>query len=194
MKKLATLLLLTLSVSLAGSQAKAQDGFFSNARTLAKGTGSIAIQPVFLTEQDDFMMMFRGAYGLNHGLTGHFKLGAFDDDVYVGAHLEANIADESQSGISIAAISGIYSQNELGLKAGLNFSKNFHPVSFYTGLNYQPLFLDGNTLNALLIPVGVDIHLKEESRFDLIFEGDISVNDDAEYLQSLTFGARFYLN
>ncbi len=171
----------------------AQDGFFSNAQTLKKGAFALSVQPVFLTEQDDFILMFRGAYGLTYGLTGHAKLGVFDDDIYVGAHLEANIASEPSSGLSVAVLGGIYSQGEIGLKTGLNISKDLDPVSIYSGVNYQPYFLDGNTLHSVLIPVGVDIHLRNSDKVDLVLEGDIPVNDDGEYLQAITFGARFYL-
>lgn len=194
MKKLKLTLGMALALFMMPSIVTAQDGFFSNAQTLQKGAFALSVQPVFLTEQDDFMLMFRGAYGLAHGLTGHAKLGVFDDDdIYAGAHLEANIASEPSSGLSVAVLGGIYSQGEIGLKTGLNISKDLDPVSIYSGVNYQPYFLDGNTLHSVLIPVGVDIHLRNSDKVDLVLEGDIPVNNDAEYLQAITFGARFYL-
>ena len=90
-------------------------------------------------------------------------------------------------------LGGIYSYDDIGLKAGLNISKNFHPLSLYTGFNYQPLFTPNRTINALLVPVGLDVHVKRGT-LDLVVEGDIPVNDEAEYLEAITFGARIYLN
>lgn len=194
MKKLLLLATITLCLISVTETAKAQDGFFSNAQTLEKGTFTVGLQPVALTEQEDFMMMFRGAFGLSHGITGHFKVGAFQDDVYVGGHLEFNLASEPNSPISAALLAGVYTQYETGLKFGLNISKDFHPISLYGGLNYQPVFFSEDfTSNAFLLPIGIDYHL-QNAPVDLILEGDIPLNDDAEYLEAITFGARIYLN
>lgn len=186
-------LLLIILSSVNINNAEAQDGFFSNAQTLQKGTFAIGLQPVMLTAQDDFMFIGRASYGIAHGLTGHIMAGIQDEETYVDAHFEKNIASEPESNLSVALLGGVYSYGDVGLKTGLNISKNFHPVSIYTGLNYQPLFASSRTINALLVPVGLDFHVKEGT-LDLMVEGDIPVNDDAEYLEAVTFGARIYLN
>ncbi len=170
---------------------KAQDGFFSNAKTLTKGTGAIGLQPVFLTNQDDMMFVVRGAYGIQHGLTGHLKLGVFDNEMYFGGHLETGINRNSDSDVDVAVLTGLYSYGDLGLKLGLNLSTDFEPVSIYSGVNYQPLFAN-ETIHSVLIPIGFDIHL--ENGIDLMLEGNIPVNNDANYLESITFGTRIYLN
>tara|TARA_R110002096_G_scaffold170131_6_gene342222 strand:- start:14239 stop:14817 length:579 start_codon:yes stop_codon:yes gene_type:complete len=169
----------------------AQDGFFSNAKTLAKGTGAIGLQPVFLTNQNDMMFIVRGAYGIQNGLTGHLKLGVFDNETYFGGHLETDINRNSDSDVDVAVLAGVYSYGDLGLKLGLNLSTDFEPVSIYSGVNYQPLFAN-ETIHSVLIPIGFDIHL--ENGIDLMLEGNIPVNDDASYLESITFGTRIYLN
>lgn len=174
--------------------AEAQDGFFSNAQTFQEGTFAIGLQPVALTEQNDFMMIFRAGYGLTPRLTGHLKVGAFDDEVYAGAHLEYGLVSEPSSDISVALLGGVYKYDETGLKFGLNLSHNFDPISLYTGLNYQPLFINEDfTLNAFLLPVGLDYHMND-APVDLMLEADIPLNDDAEYLEAITFGARIYVN
>ncbi len=172
----------------------AQDGFFSNAQTLQEGTFAIGLQPVALTEQNDFMMIFRGAYGLAPSLTGHLKIGAFDEELYAGAHFEYNLVSEPQSDLSVALLAGAYQYDEPGLKFGMNISHDFHPVSLYSGLNYQPLFITEDfTLNSFLLPVGLDYHM-QNAPVDLMLEADIPLNDDAEYLEAVTFGARIYIN
>lgn len=174
--------------------AKAQDGYFSNAKALEKGTFAIGLQPVALTEQEDFMMIVRGSYGLMDRMTGHFKIGALDDELYAGAHLETNIATEPTSAISIALLTGVYTYGDPGLKLGLNLSKDFDPMSIYTGFNYQPLFVNSDfTVDAFLLPVGLDYHVRN-APVDIMLEADIPLNNDAEYLEAITFGARFYLN
>lgn len=193
MKKLLLIIPLTLFILVGASNVRAQDGFFSNAQTFQKGTFAIGLQPVMLTSQDDFMFIGRASYGLSHGLTSHFKVGFHDNQTYVGAHFEGNIASEPQSGLSVALLGGVYSYEDVGLKAGLNISKNFHPVSIYTGLNYQPLFVSRDTIHSWLVPVGMDVHVKRGT-LDLMLEANIPINDEAEYLEAITFGARIYLN
>ncbi|SMO45872.1 hypothetical protein [Gracilimonas mengyeensis] len=193
MKKSLILTLLSLFCFFGTQTLKAQDGFFSNAKTLEQGTFAVGIQPVMLTAQDDFMFITRGAYGFSNDLTGHAKLGFMDDEIYFGGHFEANVASEPTSSLSVALLGGIYTYGDLGLKTGVNISKDIHPVSLYTGFNYQPLFTDNVTYHALLVPVGIDIHLND-APVDLMLEGNIPVNDEAEYLEALTFGARIYLN
>lgn len=171
----------------------AQDGFFSNAQTLERGTFAIGLQPVFLTAQDDFMFIGRASYGLARGLTSHFKVGFQDNTTYVGAHLESNVISEPDNNISFSLIGGVFSYDDFGLKLGASLSKDFNPVSLYTGINYQPLFVSGNTINSWLIPIGLDFHASPGT-LDLMVEGDIPLNDESEYLEAITFGARIYLN
>lgn len=193
MKKSLLLTLLSLFCLVGTQSLKAQDGFFSNAKTLQEGTFAVGLQPVILTAQDDFMFITRGAYGFSQGLTGHAKLGFMDEEIYFGGHFEANVVSEPQSTLSLAVLGGIYTYGDLGLKTGLNISKDINQVSIYGGFNYQPMFGNNDTYHALLIPVGIDIHL-HNAPVNLMLEGNIPVNDEAEYLEALTFGARIYLN
>lgn len=190
MKKLLILTTILFTSLLIHNSANAQDGFFSNAKTLEKGTGSIGLQPVFLTAQDDFMFIIRGAYGIQSGVTGHIKLGIFEDETYFGGHFETALNQNSESEIDVAALTGVYSYGDVGLKLGLNISTDFDPVSIYSGINYQPLFAT-NTIHSILVPIGFDVHL--DNGVDLMLEGNIPANDDANYLESITFGARIYL-
>lgn len=193
MRRYLKLFFLILFMSAGTQQLHAQDGFFSNAKTLEKGTFAIGLQPVILTAQDEFMFMGRASYGLTNGVTGHLKVGIQDNETYFGAHLESSLASEPSSGLSVALLSGVYSYGDIGLKLGMNISKDIDPVSIYTGINYQPLFAENQTTNAFLIPVGLDIHIKRGT-LDVMIEGDIPINDEAEYLEALNFGARIYLN
>jgi hypothetical protein len=191
MKKIILLTTFIFTAFITTNTVNAQDGFFSNAKTLEKGTGSIGLQPVFLTAQDDFMFILRGAYGIQSGLTGHLKLGLFEDETYFGGHFETALNRNSESNVDIAGLVGVYTYGDVGLKLGLNLSTDFEPVSIYSGFNYQPLFIENNTNHAILVPIGFDVHL--ENGIDLMLEGNIPANDDADYLESITFGARFYL-
>lgn len=190
MKKLLLLSAVLLTSVLFTHNVKAQDGFFSNAKTLQKGMAAIGLQPVFLTAQDDFMFIIRGSYGIQDGLTGHLKLGLFKDETYFGGHFETALNRNSASNIDVAALVGLYSYGDLGLKLGLNLSTDFDPVSIYSGINYQPLFAN-ETIHSILVPIGFDVHL--DNGVDLMLEGNIPANNDAEYLESITFGARIYL-
>lgn len=172
---------------------QAQDGFFSNAQTLENGAFAIGLQPVMLTAQNDFMFIGRASYGFQRGVTGHVKAGFLDEETYLGTHFEVGLASEPQSALSASLLAGVYSYGDIGLKGGLNISKDIDPFSIYSGINYQPLFTGNQTVNAFLIPVGLDLHLKRGT-LDLMLEGDIPVNDEAEYLEAVTFGARIYLN
>ncbi|MGD8427816.1 MAG: hypothetical protein PVH63_09290 [Balneolaceae bacterium] len=169
----------------------AQDGFFSDARTLRSGQFKLGIQPVIFTESDNFMLLFRGAYGLKPGLTLSGKVGLFDDrDTYIGGHLKYQLAGEPTDPLSFSVIGGVYSFNDIGLKFSGILSKSLDSFSLYSGLSYEPLFVNNNTLNALMLPVGVDIPFNNQSAISL--EADIAVNDDGEAYQGITFGLNFY--
>jgi len=174
------------------SISKAQDGFFSDAHTLGQNQFELGFQPVMLTEPNDFMMMFRGGYGFAPSLTGYAKVGALADETYLGAHLEYNVAYEPRSAFSVSLLGGAFDYYDVGLKLGVNISKDIQNVSIYTGMNYQPIFTD-NTINALLIPVGADINIDSQDNVDLVLEADIPANDDAEFLEALTFGLNIRL-
>jgi len=190
MKKLILLFSVLFTTVFITNTVKAQDGFFSNAKTLQKGVGSIGLQPVFLTNQDDFMFIVRGGYGITNAVTGHLKLGLFEDETYFGGHFETALNRNSDSSIDVAALAGLHSYGDLGLKLGLNLSTDLEPVSIYSGINYQPLFIEDNTNHAILVPIGFDVHL--ENGFDIMLEGNIPANSDANDLEAITFGTRFY--
>lgn len=194
LKKIPLFLVILFTCTLAASvdTAQAQDGFFTDAQTLAKGGASLGIQPVYFTESEEGMLMFRGAYGLNSNLTLHGKLGVFEDNTYAGGHLEIGVASEPASEISFALLTGVHVWDEPGLKISGIASKRWDQVSVYSGLSYEPIFYDGNTLNPLVIPVGIDVHLAGSSA-NLILEADLGANDDGERLQAVTGGIYFYL-
>ena len=190
MKKLLLLTTFIFTALATTNSVKAQDGFFSNAKTLQKGVGSIGLQPVFLTNQDDFMFIVRGGYGITNSVTGHLKLGLFEDETYFGGHFETALNSDEESNIDVAALVGVHSYGDLGLKLGLNLSTDLDAVSIYSGINYQPLFIQNNTNHAILVPIGFDVHLS--NGLDIMLEGNIPANDDANYLEAITFGTRLY--
>ncbi len=194
LKKIPLLLLTLFALSqFTGIEtAQAQDGFFTDAQTLSKGTGTLGIQPVYFTESEDGMLMFRGAYGLNSTVTLHGKLGVFEDETYGGGHLEIGLASEPSSSISLALLAGVHVWDEPGLKASLIASKRWDQVSLFSGLSYEPIFYENNTVDPLLIPVGIDVHL-DNSSANLVLEADLAANDDGEFLQAITGGIYFYL-
>lgn len=171
---------------------KAQDGFFSDAQTMAQGGATLGIQPIYFTESEDGMLMFRGSYGLSDGLTLHGKLGLLEDNTYAGGHLEIPIASEPASEISFAVLAGVHVWDEPGLKFSGIISKRWDQVSIYSGLSYEPLFLDPETFNPLIVPIGLDVHLNN-SPANLVLEADIGANDDGEFYQAITGGVYFYL-
>jgi hypothetical protein len=171
--------------------ANAQDGFYTDAQTLVNGGGLLGIQPVYFTESEEAMLMFRGAYGLNSTVTLHGKLGVLEDETYGGGHLEIGLASEPSSSLSLALLTGVHIWDEPGLKAALKVSKRWDQISLFSGLSYEPIFYDNNTLNPLLVPVGIDVHLNGSA--NLVLEADIAGNDDGEFLQAITGGVYFYL-
>lgn len=184
-------LCLGFTLLLMSNNLKAQDGFFSDAQTLRSQQLALGVQPVIYTQSEDVMLNLRAGYGLQPGLTLHGKLGVFRDETYVGGHLEYRLAAEPQSDISFAILAGVYGFGEVGLKLSGVVSKRFDPFSIYTGLSYEPLFTD-ETLNPLMLPVGVDIPLVNEQA-NFILEADIAVSEDGETYQAVNFGINFYL-
>lgn len=172
---------------------QAQDGFFSDAQTLEPGIISAGLQPVILTDQEDFMLIARGAYGISSGLTVHGKIGVLEDETYFGAHAEYRILSEAQDPLTVSGIGGIYTYGDPGLKLAAVASKQLDLFSIFGGLNYQPLFIEDNTLHPFLIPFGLDIPLLDKQA-NFVFEANVGVNDDAGVFESLTFGVNYYLN
>ena len=194
LKKLPLLLFTIFALTqIAGPKtASAQDGFFTDAQTLAKGGGSLGIQPVYFTELEESMLILRGAYGLNNIITLHGKLGVFEDETYGGGHLEIGLASEPSSNISLALLAGVHVWDEPGLKTSLIASKRWEQISLFSGLSYEPIFYENNTIDPLLVPVGIDVHLNN-SAANLVLEADITANNDGEFLQAITGGVYFYL-
>ena len=183
--------LILVPFMLISSRAAAQDGIFSDAQTLRLNQLAIAIQPIVYTESEELMLNFRGAYGLQSGLTIHGKVGILRDETYVGGHLEYRLAGEPRSPLSFALLAGVYSFGELGLKLSGVISKKLDPFSIYTGLSYEPLFA-ASTRNPFLLPAGLDIPLFGRNA-NVILEGDIGLNGDGEGYQAVHFGVNFYL-
>ena len=184
---------LLFSMGAITNDVKAQDGAFSDAQTLAHKQFSLGIQPVIYTEipNDDLMLVFRGAYGVQPGLTLHGKLGVLRDETYFGGHLEYLLASEPSSAVSFSILGGAYAFDDIGLKLGGILSKRIDPFSIYTGLLFEPLFTEPDELTPLLLPIGVDIPLAGNSA-NFVFEADLALNDDADFYQALHFGLNFY--
>lgn len=193
LKKLLILLLgiFALSQISGPNTTNAQDGFFTDAQTLVKDGGLLGIQPVYFTQSEESMLMFRGAYGLNSSITLHGKLGVLENETYGGGHFEIGVASEPSSGLSLALLAGAHVWDEPGLKTALKVSKRWDQISLFSGLSYEPIFYDNTTLNPLLIPVGIDVHLNGSA--NLVLEADLAGNDDGEFLQAITGGVYFYL-
>lgn len=192
MEKRVTVVAVLLVVILGGFHTlKAQDGFFSDARTVRSGQFDLGIQPIIYTNPDNFMLMFRGVYGLQPNLSIAGKVGLFDDrDTYIGGHLKYQLAGEPSDPLSFSIIGGVYSFTDIGLKFSGVISKNLNALSIYSGLSYEPLFVDSSTLNALMLPVGFNVPFSNQST--IVLEGDIAVNDDGLPYQAITFGLNFY--
>lgn len=168
----------------------AQDGAFSDANTLRSSQLSIGIQPVIYTELDnEFMLILRGGYGLQSGLSFYGKLGVLREEPYVGGHFKYQLAGEPSDVLSFSILGGAYSFGDIGLKLGGILSKRIGGFSLYSGLLYEPLFTS-NIRNALLLPIGVDVPLSDSGSF--IFEADLAVNDDGRAYQALHIGLNFY--
>lgn len=175
------------------SQLRAQDGIFSDAQTLRNNRLSLGIQPIIYTEidNDEFMLMLRGAYGLQPGLSFHAKIGVLRNETYYGGHLEYSLAGEPYNPISLSLIGGAYSFGDMGLKLGGVLSKRIGQFSLYSGLTFEPLFTDPETRTPLLLPLGIDIPISG-SHTNFVFEADLALNDDAEVYEALHFGFNFY--
>lgn len=175
------------------SQLRAQDGVFSDARTLGHRQLSLGIQPVIYTElnNDKFMLILRGAYGLQPGISFHAKMGVLRNETYYGGHLEYSLAGEPYNPISLSLIGGAYSFGDMGLKLGGVLSKRIGQFSLYSGLMFEPLFTDPEPRTPLLLPLGIDIPVSG-SHSNFVFEVNLALNDDAEIYEALHFGFNFY--
>lgn len=186
------LLAFLFAITFNSASVYAQDGFFSDAITLKPGTFSGGLQPIILqSSSEDFMFMFRGAYGIQSGLAIHGKIGILHNETFLGLHAEYMVYRSDDKKISAAALGGVQTWGELGLKVGGNLSYAIDRFNIYSGLNYQPYFFENQTLNAITLPVGLDIPLLNK-KANFIFEANIGINDDGEALEMITFGANYY--
>lgn len=193
MKKSLRAIILIAFIFLSFSKTKAQDGIFSDAQTLSNNTFSLGIQPVIYSQlnNDEFMLILRGAYGLQPGLSLHGKVGVLREQTYVGGHLEYLLAGEPSDPLSFSLLGGVYAFDDVGLKFGGVLSKQIGTFSLYSGLSFEPLFTEPDELTPLLLPIGIDIPLAGE-QVNFVFEADIALNNDAELYEALHFGANFY--
>lgn len=172
-------------------QAKAQDGMFGDAQTTEFKRFSLGVQPIIYTQPDtDFMLMLRGAYGIQPELSFHGKAGVFGDEIYVGGHIKYRLLSELQYPITLSLVGGAYMFNDIGLKLGGILSRNFGQFSLYSGLSFEPYFAVP-AQGPLLIPIGVDIPVTPQTTF--IFEADLAVNEVGRPYQALHFGLNFGL-
>ncbi len=188
MKKSAIIIcLFILSI---GQPLNAQDGAFSDARTLNNQQISLSAETAIYTDlNNEVMLLLRGGYGLQPGLSFHGKVGIFLKEAYIGGHLKYLLADESRNAVSFSIIGGAYSFGDIGLKLGGIVSKDAGALSLYTGLLYEPLF-ENPVRNAFMIPLGVDIPLSDRASF--IFEADLALTSDGQPYQALHTGFNFY--
>lgn len=191
MKKLVTVPFLCLFILSVCPPINAQDGAFTDARTLGNQQFSLGAETAIYTDLDnEIMLILRGGYGLQPDLSFYGKVGVFLNEVYIGGHLKHQIVHEPQNPVSFSVIGGAYSFGDIGLKLGGIVSKNTGALSLYTGLLYEPLFEDP-IRNAVMIPLGVDIPLSESASF--VFEADLAVTSDGQPYQALHTGFNFYL-
>lgn len=170
---------------------KAQDGVFSNGNSLDKSKIAASVQPVFLTEADDFMMFFRGRYGLSAYRDLSVKLGMLGNSVFIGGHLEEPHLKSDDYPIMTYFQYGIQYWKDLGLKASYNIRYQVNEFNIYTGLMYQPFF-GGSSSHPFLIPLGVSYQPSEiDGLFFLELNGGL--NSDATALQNVQFGVRLNL-
>lgn len=194
MKKVISPLFLFLTiVSVSIFPLKAQDGVFSDARTLESEQFTLSLQPIIYTQvgNDDFMLMMRGAYGITSDFTLHGKIGVLRDDTYFGGHLKYLLAREPYNPLSFSLLAGVYSFGDLGLKLGGVISKEVETFSLYSGLLFEPMFIDPDVVAPLLLPIGVEIPVSD-GQANFIFEVDLSLNDDSEFYEALHFGINLY--
>lgn len=185
-----SLMLLLLALCF-NSLLTAQDGVFSNGNSLGKSKIAASVQPVFLTEADDFMMFFRGRYGLSTYRDLSVKLGMLGNNAFIGAHLEEPHLKSDEYPIMTFFQYGIQYWNDLGLKASYNIRYQVKEFNVYTGLLYQPFFGDSSA-HAFLIPLGVSYQPDEiDGLFFLELNGGL--NSDATNLQNVQFGVRLNL-
>lgn len=169
----------------------AQDGVFSDARTLSNQQVSLSPGTAIYTDlNNEVMLLLRGGYGLQPDLTFQGKVGVFLQEVYIGGHLKYLLAGEPGNAVTFSIIGGAYSFGDIGLKLGGIVSKNAGALSVYSGLLYEPLF-ENPIRNAFMIPLGVDIPLSENATF--IFEADLALTSDGQPYQALHTGFNFYL-
>lgn len=192
MKNLLRIIAIAVFIIISYSHLKAQDGVFSDARTLSHNKFSFGVQPVIYTEfnNDEFMLILRGAYGIQPGLSLHGKVGVLREQTYVGGHLEYMLAGEPSDPLSFSLLGGVYGFDDVGLKFGGVLSKQLGAFSLYSGISFEPLFTEPDELTPLLLPIGLDIPLAGGT--NLVFEADIALNNDAELYEALHFGANFY--
>lgn len=191
MKKCAFIILIPLFyiTIITVEQSDAQDGFFTDTRSLLAQNVSLGIQPTLLTADDnEFMLGLRGSYAFDDDFVGHLKLGLLSDDIFIGAHFHYRLVTEQR--FAASGLFGAQNWGDVGLKGGVNFSYDLNPFSIYGGLLYQPYFSDP-AIHPVLIPLGVAIPLAGQANF--LFEANIGINDDARPLEKLSLGLVFYL-
>lgn len=188
----AVLIILVAFAFGAGTPAKAQDGFFSDAKVLKPNTFSASLQPVIYTNPDDFMMMMRGGYGIRDNLSVQAKLGALAEYTYFGGHAEYHLIPEAENDATVSAMGGLYVYRHFGIKMGAKISKEFDLFGLYSGLNTQVHFGDEASI-PMLIPFGVDIPITEY-RTHFIFETNVGINSDASTFEMLSFGVNYYFD
>jgi hypothetical protein len=186
--KIAFILLIAASFS---GELFAQDGIFSNGNSFKKSRIAATVQPVFLTEADDFILFFRGRYGLSSYRDLSVKLGMLGESVFIGGHLEEPHLKSDEYPIMTFFQYGVQYWNDLGLKASYNIRYQVNEFNIYTGLLYQPFFGD-SSLHPFLIPLGISYQPQEiDGLFFIELNGGL--NNDATALQNVQFGVRLNL-
>lgn len=165
----------------------AQDGLFSDGRSLQKDQIEVAFQPVFLTEADEFIFFLRGRYGLSEFRDVEAKLGLLSSDIFFGAHAEEPFLESKEYNLRTYFQYGFQFWGNFGLKASYNIRYALDQnIRFYTGLLYQPTF--GDVIqHPLIIPIGLSYRPSEFDGY-LFFELNGGLNDDATAFQSVQLG------
>lgn len=185
-----SILVILLFIAFTGTLS-AQDGVFSNGQSFQKSRLAVSAQPVFLTEIDDFMVFFRGRYGLSDYRDLSIKLGMLGESVFIGGHLEEPHLKSDEYPLMTYFQYGAQYWNDLGLKVSYNIRYQINEFNIYTGLLYQPYFGDSSS-HPFLVPLGLSYQPQEIDGL-FFFELNGGINDDATALQNVQFGVRLNL-
>ena len=159
---------------------------FGTGSTLRPGRVSFGINPAAYLNNNDFYLFLHGGVGMAKNTDLGFKVGLLGNTTYVGGDIEWCMARRGPD-ISIAV--GAHYFDYFGLDGTLNFTfKLARRLNFYTGLDLDVNFNNGNTSMPFWLFAGTDISIAR--RIALLIEAEIAVSN-AEY-NIISGGFNFY--